>query len=460
MAIDTWLPAVLGYLIPTGFFLMGWGGVAPRLARRAATLGGLALALAAVGYFSAGYALHLGGAEVMSPGQPGLQGLRGSWGPSREWVLFGTRGFFLSGDVATPEALALFITYLPMVATAVMLPVLAVGGGERRWQSTASGVLMGTLVLPLAACWVWGGGWLSQLGSSMDLGHGFVDHAGSAVVFLLGAAFALGVLIGSGQRLPARNRDATDDVPPAHFPLLANLGALLFALGWLGWSLSQPFHTVNAQLNLPLIAVNGLLAGAGAALASQAYCWLTLGRADPLMAARGAATGFVALSAGAPFIPTWAALLVGVTAGALFPLGVYLVRGILRLPDETGTVSLGVIGGLLGALAVPLFADGRWGQGWNGLVLDQVRLRAGQGVTGFFPAAGLGFVENGRGQSIAQLAGVGVIVLLGLLSGWLLPALLKARRRVAERVPGLKTIRGKRGQPGPTDGTATAEDAV
>ena len=460
MAIDTWLPALLGYLIPAGVFLMGWGGVAPHRARRAATLGGLALALATVGYYVAGFALHLGGAEVMAPGQPGLQGLRGSWGPSIDWVLFGTRGFLLGGEVATPEAHALFVTYLPMVATAVLLPVLSASSSGRGWQVTVGGVLMGMFVFPLAACWVWGGGWLSQLGRSMNLGYGFVDHAGSAVVYLLGGAFALGALIGLGQRLPPGDPDQPDDMPPAHFPLLANLGVLVFGLGWLGWSVSQPFHVAGAQLSLPLIAVNGLLAGAGAALASQIYSWITVGHADPLMAARGAATGFVALSAGAPFVPTWAALLVGAVAGALFPLAVYLVRRVLRLPDEASAVSLGIVGGLLGTLAVPLFADGRWGQGWNGLVLDQGRLRAGQGVTGFFPAVGLGFIENGRGQSLAQLAGAGVIVLLGLLSGWLLLVLLTVPQRLRERASRSVEEREQRELPPAGDALAAAEDAV
>jgi Amt family ammonium transporter len=419
MTIETWLPALLGYLIPVGLFLLAWGGMEPQRAHRSATVGALALALAALGYFAVGFAFHLGGAGLMSD-QPGLEGLVRIFAGEGElaWGMIGLAGFFLAGEAATPEALALFVTYLPLVATAVLLPVLSLSGRARGWQVAVGGLVVATVLFPLAACWVWGGGWLAHLGVTLERGHGFVDHAGSVVVYLLGGMAALGALVGLGQRLPSGEPGQPEEMPPAHFPLLANLGALLFGLGWLGWSLSLPFHVAGAELSLPRIAANGLMAGAGAILASQAYCWFAVGYADPLMAARGAAAGFVAVSAGAPFVPSWAALVTGVLAGLLLPLGVYLVERVLWLPDGTAAIPLGVMGGLLGSLMVPLFADGRWGQGWNGVGLEEYHTVAGQGVTGFFPVQG--FIGDGPGQLIAQLAGIGTIGLLAFLVGWLL----------------------------------------
>jgi Amt family ammonium transporter len=419
MAIETWLPGLLGYFIPVGLFLLAWGGMEQRLARRAATVGALALALATLGYFAVGFAFHLGGAGLVSS-QPGLEGLVRLFAGEGElaWGLVGLAGFFLADEAATPEALTLFVIYLPLVATAVLLPVLSVSGRARGWQVATAGLVVAAVLFPLAACWVWGGGWLANLGITLERGHGFADYAGSAVVYLLGGMAALGALLGLGHRLPPGEPGQPEEMPPAHFPLLANLGALLFGMGWLGWSLSVPFHVAGAELNLPLIAVNGLLAGAGAILVSQAYCWITVGHADALMAARGAAAGFVSISAGAPFVPPWAALVTGALAGLLLPLGVYLVERVLRLPDRTATVPLGVAGGLWGALAVALFADGRWGQGWNGVGLTEYHTVAGQGVTGFLRAEGL--IGDGPGQLIAQLAGIGAIGLLAFLIGWLL----------------------------------------
>jgi Amt family ammonium transporter len=419
MAIETWLPALLGYLIPAGLFLLAWGGMEPQRARRAATVGTLALALGTLGYFVVGFGFHLGGAGLMSD-QPGLEGLRRIFAGEGElaWGMVGLEGFFLAGEAATPEALALFVTYLPMVATAVLLPVLSLYGRARGWQVAVGGLVVAAVLFPLAACWVWGGGWLANLGleSTLERGHGFVDHAGSVVVYLLGGTAALGALVGLGQRLPAGEPGQPEEMPPAHFPLLANLGVLLFGLGWLGWSLSVPFHVVNARLSLQHIAVNGLLAGASAALVSQTYCWITVGHADALMSARGTAVGFMAVSASAPFIPPWAALVVGAIAGLLLPLGVYVIERVVRLPDGTATVALGIVGGLWGGLAVALFADGRWGQGWNRVGSEMYHTVVGMGVTGFLPAEG--FHGDGIGQLIAQLAGIGAIGLLAFLAGW------------------------------------------
>jgi Amt family ammonium transporter len=447
MTIESWLPALLGYLIPSGLFLLAWGGMAPRRARHAATAGSLALGLGALGYFAVGFAFHLGGAGLMSD-QPGLSGLTRLFAGEGglEWGLIGLTGFFLDGDAGTPEVFALFFTYLPLAVSAVLLTTLSVSGEARGWQIAVGGLLVAAVLFPVIACWSWGGGWLANLGTTLERGHGFVDHSGSAVVYLLGGCAALGALTGLGQRLPPTPPEEPEEMPPAHFPLLANLGALLFGLGWLGWSLSAPFHTIGADLNLPRVAVNGLLAGAGAILASQTYCWLTVGHADALMSARGAAAGFIAVAGGAPFMPPWAALATGVVAGLLLPLGVFLMEHVLRLPDATATTALGLTAGAWGIIAVALFADGRSGQGWNGVGAAEYHAVLGQGVTGFLPAEG--FVGDGRGQLIAQLAGLGAVLVPSWLVSWIVFAAMnvpyrrqKARGDETKRTHWVKSLK-------------------
>jgi Amt family ammonium transporter len=116
------------------------------------------------------------------------------------------------------------------------------------------------------------------------------------------------------------------------------------------------------------------------------------------------------------------------------------VERVLRLPDGTATVALGVAGGLWGLLAVAIFADGRWGQGWNGVGLQEYQTEAGKGVTGFLPA-GMFIHGDGPGQLIAQLAGIGAIGLLAFLVGWLvflglnLPYRPRKERARKEREP-------------------------
>jgi Amt family ammonium transporter len=426
MTGDFSFPLILGYLLPIGFFLLAWGGMEPERARRAAIQGLVALALATVGYFATGFAFHLGGAAVFSD-RPGLGALDSIWSPLDRvrglgWGVIGLKGFFLGG-ADTPQALALFAAYLPMAATAVLLPVLALFGRARSGWVALMGLLTGALLFPLAACWVWGGGWLASMGQTLARGHGAVDHAGSGVVYLLGGMMAWGALTALGREAP---REGPAEMPPAHFPLLANLGVLLVVVGWLGWPLSGPLHADGARLDAGRMAVNGLLAAAGATLTALFYCWLALGHGDPLMVARGAAGGLVTLSAGAPFLPPWAALVVGGVAGLLVPLGVYLVDRVLRLADATAAVAVAALPGLWGLLAVALFADGRWGQGWNGIGAEVYRTVIGQGVSGFFVAPG--FLGDGPGQMVAQVVAAVAVGLLGFAGGWLTMAAARLRR--------------------------------
>jgi Amt family ammonium transporter len=440
MTTDTWLPALLGYLIPVGFFLLAWGGMAPRRAHRAANLGMVALSIAALGYFAVGFAFHLGGArlvsEIAGSDLTGLEGLNRLIGHQEEmasggginWGFLGFAGFLLTGGADTPQARGLFVTYLPLVATAVLVPMLSLEGRARSWQVALLGLLVATIIFPLAACWAWGGGWLAAMGLTLSRGHGLVDYAGSGVVYLLGGMVAFGGLVAVGRR-PRQGGPAV--MPPAHFPLLASVGVMLLALGSMGWALSVPFHVAGAHIDPARVAVNGVMAAGGATLTSLAYCWLVLGHGDPLMVARGLAAGLVAISAGAPFIPPWAALVIGILAGLALPLMVYLIDHLLRLDDATAAVATTALSGLIGLLAVAFFADGLWGQWWNG-VSDTYRQVAGQGVTGFLPAAG--FPGDGPGQLVAQLTGLGVLAGLGFVGGWVPVKLTDLLLRLSDEI--------------------------
>ena len=391
-----------GYLIPIGVLLLTWGGLEPPKARRVTPLAALALALAVIGYWALGYGLHLGGAYVVNP-DPGLQGLGRLYGREADFGLFGMSGFALTwdaGEIVSPMALGLFLSYLPIMASAVLLVTLALAEA-RRWLSVIAAALTGALIAPVAACWVWGGGWLSQLGHTLELGHGFVDYGGSALLLWLPASFAAGVLL----LQPRRPLTGNPAPPPAHSPLLANLGALFVGLGWIGWTLAGPFHFYGATFDWNRAAINMFLGMAGAVFTSQLYAWLATGELEPLFAARGLTAGWGAILAGAAFLPPWAALIVGLMAGLLFPFMLFVTEAVLRLRDSAATVALGLTGGLWGLLSVGLFADGRAGAGWNGMA-------GPRGVAGLF--------AQGESQLVAQLLGLLAVGAWGLLWGLLL----------------------------------------
>ena len=399
-----------GYGIPIGLLLLTWGGLPPHKARRITPLVALAVALAVIGYWAVGFAFHLGGAHALYPEEAALRGLNRLLAPSGPgWGLVGLAGFFLAGELVTPDVLALFLAYLPVVTSAVLLVILALADA-RRWVMVTAGALTGTVVFPIAACWVWGSGWLARLGQTLELPPGFVDFGGSALMLWLPATMAMGVLLW----LPRRAEEGVGTPPPAYFPLLANVGVLVMGVAWMGWALSGPFHVAGATWDWNRAAVSALLGMAGSVLTSQLYAWLTTGEPGALLAARGIAAGWAAVLAGAPFLPPWAALVVGMLAGLASPLLLYVLDARARLADAAGTLALGLSGGMWGIISVALFADGRGGQGWNDSAGGVTGLIFGGGVT----------------PLLAQVFGLVALGLWGLFWGSLLGVLARPWRRV------------------------------
>ncbi|MBN1886654.1 MAG: hypothetical protein JW850_01635 [Thermoflexales bacterium] len=426
---------VIAYFLPIGFLLVAWNGLPPARARLAAGNGLLVMGLASVAYAVCGFAFQFGGLGLVTSlsGYESLRSVASLLGAQEAgWGFIGLRGFLLGGGAVTPEISGLFLHHLPLVLTAVLIPSLALAGRVRSLGLAALAVAIAGLVYPLAANWIGGGGWLANLGTHLQLGHGVVDFAGAGPVYLLGGGVAAIGLVLFGHR-PLTASDAPSELPPAHFPLLAAVGAGLFGLGWMAWVGSEPLHGADPALNLPLAMTNGLLSAAAAAVITQGYGWLASARVDPAMAARGWLAGWVIVSAGAPFIPTWMALVLGTLAGIWLPLGAFIVERALRREDSTGAVSLCGLLGLWGVLAPGALADGNWGAGWNGVGADEYLAVKGQGVTGMFTPGG--FIAD-PGQFTAQLVELAVILALAALAAWIVLGVLRlAARRWAVMSP-------------------------
>ncbi|MCD6291603.1 MAG: hypothetical protein J7M34_13980 [Anaerolineae bacterium] len=421
----------LAWLVPIGFVLLAAGGMAPAQARGVALTGLAAVGLAALGYWAVGFGIQFGGVGLISS-QPGLDGLvwewsalGPDWGPN--WGMVGLRGWGLLREAATPAAYALFFAQLPWVATAVLIPLLSLRGRAPTLASSAGGLIMGAILYPLIGNWIWGGGWLSNLGKTLGLGHGLVDFGGAAGVHILGAAVAIAGILVFFPRRSEGEGPASADLPPAHLPLLGALGAILIIVGSLGWSYANPLLPLSTTAPIRG-ALNGLLAAAGGALVPMTYTWLVAGRHDALMTARGVAAGAIAILASGPFIPPWAALLVGATAGLLTPLTTYFVDHVLRLDDPTAAIATHGVGAAWGVLSVGLFADGLAGRGWNGIGAERYLNTAGQGVTGLWAAPSM--QPDWPGQFVAQLVGLAAVILVPFLAATIGFAVVAALARI------------------------------
>jgi ammonium transporter, Amt family len=278
------------------------------------------------------------------------------------------------------------------------------GAMAERWKFSAFlvyGLFMSTLLYPLYGNWVWGGGWLSQLGVGLGLGHGLVDFAGSSVVHMTGGITGLAGMLVLGPRLGRYRADGTIGAMPGHNLPMAVVGTLILAFGWFGFNAGSTLQATSPRI--ALVAVNTVLSSAAGSLAALLYVRFTHFKPDVAMACNGMLGGLVAITAGCAFVTPAAAVLVGATAGVLVVWSVGLLERRLRVDDPVGAFSVHGVCGAWGTIAVGIFADGSWGHGWNG-------------VDG--PLRGLLFGD--ARQLVAQLVGVGTnaVVVFGLSYGF------------------------------------------
>ena len=374
-----------GYLVlfmQAGFALLTCGLVRKKNAGHLMMLNFAAYVFAFLAYYACGYAFQFGAVAVNAApsnlgGTPTLNHFllgNGSWG------FLGGRGFFLSGPGYDAGSLCLTLFEVVFMETAGYILVGAICERITFWGFLLAELAMGAIIYPVFGCWVWGGGWMSQIGSTWNLGHGYVDFAGSTVVHAVGgfAAMALAVIL--GPRLGKYGPDGKVKVFPAHNLVFVVTGTFILLFGWMGFN---PGSTLGASdLRISVIAVNTNLA-AVAGSATALFLWYYLfGKPDITMACNGMLAGLVAITAPCAFVSPTSSVIIGSIAGLVVCGGVLLNDRVLKIDDPCGAISVHGFCGWLGAVCVGIFADGTYGAGWNGVGASSYLGHAGQGVTG------------------------------------------------------------------------------
>jgi ammonium transporter, Amt family len=278
-----------------------------------------------------------------------------------KYGLFGTKGFFLSGmdDVSV---LTLFFFMMVFMDTTATIPT---GVMCERW-AWKSFLLYGIWVaLPycLYANWVWGGGWLAQMGKNWGLGHGAVDFAGSGVVHAMGGIIGLAGGIVLGPRIGKYKDGKPQPIPGHHVPMVV-LGTFILAFGWFGFNGGSTL--AGTDLRISTVIVNTMLASVAAAAAAHITLAVKGLKPDPSMLCNGMLAGLVAITAPCAFVDQWAAVLIGAVAGMLVVLGVFFFEKV-GVDDVVGAISVHGVNGVWGVLALGLFANGKYGLGFNGV---------------------------------------------------------------------------------------------
>ena len=206
-----------------------------------------------------------------------------------------------------------------------------------------------TLVYFPVAHWVWGGGWLGELG--------VLDYAGGTVVHVNAGVAALMAALVVGRR---RGFPATPMLP--HNLVFTIAGASLLWVGWFGFNAGSAL-AANGDAGMAMLTTQ--VAASASALAWMATEWLRFGKPSALGAATGVVAGLVAITPASGFVGPAGALLVGIAAGAACFWATYLLKRRFEVDDSLDVFSVHGIGGMVGALLTGIFAGVLGGTGYS-----------------------------------------------------------------------------------------------
>lgn len=275
----------------------------------------------------------------------------------------GSAGWFLGNADASGDAQSLGLFDFGNALGAYGLPIEAVFFFQVVFAAVSLAIVFGTMldrtkfiayvifgivftgvIYPVVAHWTWGGGWLYQ--------QGFLDFAGSSIVHLQGALAAIAGTLLLGPRI-GKFRDGKPQPIPGHSIPLAILGVLILWVGWMGFNPGSFLGAVG--YNFADVAINTNLAAAAGVIGATVGSLLMFKTLDVSQMGNGAIAGLVAITAPCAYVDPWAAVVIGLVAGLIVPPLVVLVDK-LKIDDPIGCIPVHGISGVIGTLAIGLFA--------------------------------------------------------------------------------------------------------
>lgn len=331
-----------------GMALINTGFGRARSAAHAAMASIAAIATATIVYCVVGFSVE--GFAGLPAHSFTLGGVAWDWLAKEPWLLHGVAGG------GSPAAMAMLLQAFA-VGLAAMIPVSA---GADRWRLSSccvSTALFAAITYPMFAHWVWGGGWLAQLGRNYGLGLGFLDVGGGGTLHVTGGLTALAITWILGSRRGRGSSDGMAAAIPGHNIVYVLFGCVLMVPGWIGINGAGALLFAGALPgNVVMIAVNTMLSASASLLASMVVTRSRFGKPDASLAANGWVGGLVASSAVCMFVTPGMAVLVGVITGVLVTFSVEVLEMKLSVDDPGGAVSVHAVAGIWGLLAVGIFA--------------------------------------------------------------------------------------------------------
>ncbi|WP_375377879.1 ammonium transporter [Paenibacillus sp. MZ04-78.2] len=401
-AVWVMLAAILVIFMQAGFALLEAGSTRMKNAGHVAGKTVLTFGLCAIAFWAVGFGFAFGDGNSF----------------------FGTTGFFVDGSEEQAKAafgslsasdVPITIKFLFQLAFAGVSLAIAWGGFAERGKLAVYfvfGTLFTVVIYPIVAHWVWGGGWLAQIGMQ--------DFAGSTVVHLQGATAALVATLLLKPRIGKYNKDKTPNLIPGHNQVLSVLGVIILWIGWFGFNPGSTLSAMNDGF-FGYIALTTNLAAAAGAVAAMVVSWMYFGKADIPSMLNGVLAALVAITAACAFVTPRDAVIIGAVSGILtFFTALWFEKA--GVDDPVYAFSVHGIAGIWGTLSTGFFAT------------PELAAKVGVGKAGLFYGGGL---EQLGVQALGIFGAFLFVLILSFVILYLIKVTIGLRVTEEEEIVGL-----------------------
>ncbi len=340
-ALDTfWVlfAAFLVFFMQAGFGMVEAGLIRSKNAANVLMKNVMDFCFAALGYFIFGYAIMYGSAGL----------------------IFGTEGWLLVGATTPVDGLPIEAFWLFQAVFAGTAATIVSGAMAERMKFVAYltyPFLLTAFIYPVTGHWVWGGGWLADLG--------FYDFAGSTVVHAVGGTAALVGAWLLGPRIGRFNPNGTPNAIAGHNLPLVTIGVFILWFGWYGFNAGSTLGLGEPDV-VARVAMNTTLAAAAGAIAAMVTAWIKFGKPDLTIALNGALAGLVGITAPCAVVGPGGSIFIGFIAGVLVVFGITWLNA-FQIDDPVGAIPVHGLCGIWGTAAVGIFGRAGLGAPSDGL---------------------------------------------------------------------------------------------
>lgn len=341
----TMVGAFLVYFMQAGFAMVETGFTRAKNSGNILMKNMMDFVLGSIFFFIIGFALMFGGSNAF----------------------IGTAGFFHPKSLADADGMfnglpigVFMIFQTVFCATSATIVSGAMAERTKFISYLIYSAAISVFIYPITGHWIWGGGWLSQIG--------FHDFAGSTAVHMVGGLCALAGAKMVGPRIGKYTKEGKPVAIPGHNLPLGALGVFILWFCWFGFNgASTVSMEGDAIVSAGKIFVTTNLSAAVATVTVMIITWVRYKKPDVSMSLNGSLAGLVAITAGCDTVSPTSAAIIGIASGFIVVFGIEFIDKVLKIDDPVGAVGVHGLNGAFGTLAVGLFSDGS-GTDWKGLL--------------------------------------------------------------------------------------------